>query len=80
MLLSCHHIETSQLICSANQLTGFYMMAIAIVNAIVFDDCGVAYVTSIKCSETSRTKRGTGQSHKSFFSHRNKFHKSSKSN
>ena len=21
-----HHIETSQLICSANQLTGFYMM------------------------------------------------------
>ena len=23
---SCHHIETSQLICSANQLTGFYMM------------------------------------------------------
>ena len=24
---SCHHIETSQLICSANQMTGFYMMA-----------------------------------------------------
>ena len=24
---SCHHIETNQLICSANQLTGFYMMA-----------------------------------------------------
>ena len=23
----CHHIETSQLICSAHQLTGFYMMA-----------------------------------------------------
>ena len=23
---SCHHIETSQLICRANQLTGFYMM------------------------------------------------------
>ena len=23
---SCHHIETSQLICSANQLTGLYMM------------------------------------------------------
>ena len=22
----CHHIETSQLICWANQLTGFYMM------------------------------------------------------
>ena len=22
----CHHLETSQLICSANQLTGFYMM------------------------------------------------------
>ena len=24
---SCHHTETSQLICSANQFTGFYMMA-----------------------------------------------------
>ena len=24
---SCHHIETSQLICSKNQLTGFYMSA-----------------------------------------------------
>ena len=24
---SCHHIETSQLICRASQLTGFYMMA-----------------------------------------------------
>ena len=24
---SCHHIETSQLICRANHLTGFYMMA-----------------------------------------------------
>ena len=24
---SCHHTETSQLICRANQLTGFYMMA-----------------------------------------------------
>ena len=24
---SCHHIETSQLSCKANQLTGFYMMA-----------------------------------------------------
>ena len=23
---SCYHIETSQLICKANQLTGFYMM------------------------------------------------------
>ena len=24
---SCHHIKTSQLICRANQLTGFYMIA-----------------------------------------------------
>ena len=22
----CHHIETSQLICGANELTGFYML------------------------------------------------------
>ena len=25
--LSCHHIETSQLICRVNELTGFYTMA-----------------------------------------------------
>ena len=24
---SCHHIETSQLVCRADQLTGFFMMA-----------------------------------------------------
>ena len=28
---SSHHIETSQLICSANQLTGFYMMGTLVV-------------------------------------------------
>ena len=26
-----HHIETSQMICSANQLTGFYMMGTLVV-------------------------------------------------
>ena len=25
--VSCHHLEATQLICSTNQLTGFYMMA-----------------------------------------------------
>ena len=30
----CHHIETSQLICSANRLTGFYMMAILAFNEL----------------------------------------------
>ena len=29
---SCDHIKTSQLICSANQLTGFYMMTILACN------------------------------------------------
>ena len=28
---SSHHIETSQFICSANQLTGFYMMGTLVV-------------------------------------------------
>ena len=28
----CHHIETSQLICRTNQLTGFYMMETFFVN------------------------------------------------
>ena len=29
-----HHIETSQLICNANQLTGFYIVGTLIVNAL----------------------------------------------
>ena len=29
-----YHIETSQLICSANQLTGFYMMGTLVVNGL----------------------------------------------
>ena len=32
---SCHHIETSQLICRANQLTGFYMMATLAFNELI---------------------------------------------
>ena len=30
----CHHIETSQLICYANQLTGFYMRATLVFNGL----------------------------------------------
>ena len=32
---SCNHIETSQLVCSANQLTGFYMMATLAFNELI---------------------------------------------
>ena len=32
---SCHHIETSQLTCSANQLTGFYMMVTLVFNELI---------------------------------------------
>ena len=32
---SCHHIETIQLICSANQLTAFYMMATLAFNELM---------------------------------------------
>ena len=35
---SCHYKETSQLICSANQLTGFYMMATSAFNVLI--GCG----------------------------------------
>ena len=31
---SFHHTETSQLICRANQLTGFYMMATLLFNEL----------------------------------------------
>ena len=34
---SCHHIETTQLICSANQLTGFYMMVTLAFNELILD-------------------------------------------
>ena len=30
-----HHIETSQLICSANQLTGLYMMGTLVVKGLI---------------------------------------------
>ena len=33
---SCHHIETSQLTCSANQLTGFYMMTTLGFNELIW--------------------------------------------
>ena len=31
----CHHTETNQLICSANQLTGSYMMRTLVVNGLI---------------------------------------------
>ena len=33
---SCHYIETSQVICRANQLTGFYMMPTLVFNELIF--------------------------------------------
>ena len=30
-----HHIETNQLICTANQLTGFYMMGTLVVKGLI---------------------------------------------
>ena len=30
-----HHIETNQLICRANQLTGFYMMGTLVVKGLI---------------------------------------------
>ena len=36
---SCHHIETSQLICSANQLTGFCMIANMAFNDLMWLCC-----------------------------------------
>ena len=35
---SCHHIETSQLICIVNQLTGFYTMATLAFNELKKED------------------------------------------
>ena len=35
---SCHYIETSQLICSANQFTGFYMIATLEFNELILTE------------------------------------------
>ena len=32
---SCHHVETSQMICFANQLTGFCMIATLVFNGLL---------------------------------------------
>ena len=48
MRQSCHHIETSQLICRANQLTGFYMMVTYAFNELtdVTTTCGQITLTA----------------------------------
>ena len=35
---SCHHIETSQWVCGANQSTGFYVMATLVFNERTFSN------------------------------------------
>ena len=44
---SYHHTETSQLICSANQLTGFYMMATLALNELIYADVATETVFRI---------------------------------
>ena len=39
-----HHIETGQLICSANQLTGFYMMGILVVKWLNYEFLTLKFV------------------------------------
>ena len=41
---SCHHIEISQLIGRANQLTGLYMIA-----TLAFNELKITYLKSAKC-------------------------------
>ena len=40
-----HHIETSQLICRANQLTGFYMMKTLVVKRLKYKSARVLRMT-----------------------------------
>ena len=44
---SCHHIEISQMNCSANQLTGFYMIATLVFNELM----GVLFVSCLSFTE-----------------------------
>ena len=59
--LCSHHIETSQLICSANQLTGFYMMGILVVNG---STSGLKTETKEKCNLLKKYKRNCGKRNK----------------
>ena len=45
---SCHHIETSQPICVANLLIGFYMITTLAINPL---QLGVAFLYPLKTSE-----------------------------
>ena len=49
---SCHDIETSQLICSANQLTAFYMMASLAFNKLIFSALFLRFPTISRRSQT----------------------------
>ena len=40
---NCHHIQISQLICSANQLTGFYMMTTLAFNELRYKSADNIY-------------------------------------
>ena len=40
---SCHHIESSQLICTTNQLTGFYVMATSAFKKLNLNQIGERY-------------------------------------
>ena len=51
---SCHHLETSQLICKANQLTGFYMRT-----TLAFDELKTFSGMKTACENHSRIKLRT---------------------
>ena len=40
---TCRHIETSQLICFVNQLTGFHMMATSVFNLCLTSELNIDY-------------------------------------
>ena len=59
---SYYHRDPSQLICSANQLTGFYMMATLAVNELnVFNaeifQCSKAFLASNNCPKLFSLKK-----------------------
>ena len=58
---SCHHIETSQLICSVNQLTGFYMIATlafnelsTVLTVVAYYKCVTEWITDYLTSANTR--------------------------
>ena len=58
---SCPHIETRQLICTANQLTRFYMWATQTLNGLKLAKSNISHSPSIEATSQHRFENSQGK-------------------